>query len=149
MFFRRHKPIVHSFSSRLGDLTSAGFQTQALPDGRTLVTRKGVGAEITEGGEVDKVNVGRAGVLVGTELGQLTDVGYQKVFLTPSGKKVAARAEHLRGLHDFTQDLREALGQVSFYNQGLGTTNELHLYDRVEDRDGGVPKKPWERAAKA
>ena len=148
MFFRRQKAIVHSFSSRLSDLSNAGFQTQSLPNGRTLVTRKGVGAEITEGAEIDLVNVGRAGVLVGTELGQLTDVGYQKIFLTPSGKKVAARAEHLRGLHDFTEDLREALGQVSFYNQGLGTTNELHLYDRVENRDGGVPKRPWEHPGK-
>jgi hypothetical protein len=144
MFFRREKLKVHSFSDRLGDLSSAGFQTQSLPNGRTLVTRKGVGAEIADASEVDKVNVGRAGVLVGTELGQLTDVGYQKIFLTPSGKQVAARAEHLRGLHDFTEDLREALGQVSFYNQGLGSTNELHLYDRVENRDGGVPKRPWE-----
>ena len=144
MFFRREKQKVHSFSDRLGDLSSAGFQTQSLPNGRTLVTRQGVGAEITDAGETDKVNVGRAGVMVGTELGQLTDVGYQKIFLTPSGKKVAARAQHLRGLHDFTEDLREALGQVSFYNQGLGSTNELHLYDRVENRDGGVPKRPWE-----
>jgi hypothetical protein len=146
MFFRREKPKVHSFTSRLSDLASAGFETRQLPDGRTLVTRKGVGAEITEGAEVDKVNVGRAGVLVGSELGQLTDVGYQKVFLTPSGKKVAARAEHLHGLHNFTEDLREALGQVSFYNQGLGTTNELHLYDRVEHRDEAAPKKRvWEQ----
>ena len=144
MFFRREKLKVHSFSDRLGDLSSAGFQTQPLPNGRTLVTRQGVGAEITGAAEVDKVNVGRAGVMVGTELGQLTDVGYQKIFLTPSGKRVAARAEHLRGLHDFTEDLRETLGQVSFYNQGLGSTNELHLYDRVENRDGGVPKRPWE-----
>lgn len=146
MFFRREKPKVHSFSDRLSDLTSAGFQTQSLPNGRTLVTRKGVGAEITDGAEQNGVNVGRAGVLVNGELGQLTDVGYQKVFLTPSGKKVAARAEHLRGLHDFTEDLREALGQVSFYNQGLGSTNELHLYDRVADRDAGVPKRPWQRS---
>ena len=148
MFFRRQKQIVHSFTDRLSDLASAGFQSQVLPNGRTLVTRNGVGTEISESGETDKVNVLRSGVMVGSELGQLTDVGYQKIFLTPSGKKVAARAEHLRGLHNFTEDLRAALGQVSFYNQGLGTTNELHLYDRVEHRDAGEPKHAWERAAK-
>lgn len=145
MFFRREKPKVHSFSDRLSDLTSAGFQTQSQPNGRTLVTRKGVGAEITEGAEANQVSIGRAGVMINNELGQLTDVGYQKVFVTASGKKVAARAEHLRGLHDFTEDLREALGQTSFYNQGLGSTNEHHLYDRVESRDAGVPKRPWDR----
>jgi hypothetical protein len=149
MFFRREKLKISSFADHLSDLAAAGFQTQALSNGRTLVTRTGVGAEVTEGGEEGKVDVGRAGVLVNGELGQLTDVGYQKIFLTPSGKKVAARAEHLRGLHDFTEDLREALKQVSFYNQGLGTTNELHLYDRVENRDGGEPKHAWERTSAA
>jgi hypothetical protein len=147
MFFRREKPKIPTFSERLGDLTSAGFQAQPASNGRTLVTRKGLGAEISDAGE-GKVDAGRAGVMVGNELGLLTDVGYQKVFLTPSGKKVAARAEHLRALHDFTEDLRETVGLVSYYNQGLGTTNELHLYDRVEHRDEGVPKRAWERAAK-
>lgn len=146
MFFRREKPQVPTFSSRVSDLASAGFETKSLPNGRTLVTRKGVGAEISESSEPGKVEVGRAGVLVNGELGLVTDVGYQKVLLTPSGKKVAARAEHLRGLHDFTEDLREALGQVSYYNQGLGSTNELHLYDRVEHRDEAAPhKRPWEQ----
>ncbi|MBM3794734.1 MAG: hypothetical protein FJW31_11840 [Acidobacteria bacterium] len=146
MFFRREKIKAPSFSDRLGDLTGAGFQTQSIANGRTLVTRMGVGAEVTEGGEPGTVNVGKAGVIVSNELGQLTDVGYQKVFVTASGKKVAARAEHLRALHDFTEDLRETLGMTSLYNQGLGSTNELHLYDRVEDRDGGAPKRPWEHA---
>ena len=146
MFFRREKIKVPNFSDRLSDLSSAGFQTQSLPNGRTLVVRKGVGAEVTEGAEPGHVNVGRAGVMVSSELGQLTDVGYQKVFVTASGKKVAARAEHLRALHDFTEDMRETLGLTSLYNQGLGSTNEHHLYDRVEDRDGGAPKRPWEQA---
>ena len=71
MFFRRQKQIVHSFTDRLSDLASAGFQSQSLPNGRTLVTRNGVGTEISESGETDKVNVLRSGVMVGSELGQL------------------------------------------------------------------------------
>jgi hypothetical protein len=40
--------------------------------------------------------------------------------------------------------LKEALGLTSLYNEGLGTTSNAHLYDRVEDRDHGVPTRPWE-----
>lgn len=144
MFFRRVKPTVHSFSDRLSQLRDAGFQTDSLAGGKTIATRNGCGAELSEAGE-GLVEVGRAGVMVGKELGQLTDVGYQKVFTTPSGRQVAARAEHLKALHAFTEDLRETLGLTSFYNQSLGTTNELHLYDRVENRDAGEPHRPWER----
>ena len=38
-----------------------------------------------------------------------------------------------------------SLGLTSFYNQGLGTTNDQHLYDRVESRDAGVPARAWDK----
>jgi hypothetical protein len=50
----------------------------------------------------------------------------------------------LKALHEFEEDLREALGQESYYNQSLGTVSTFYLYDRVKDRDGGVPKRVWE-----
>ena len=90
------------------------------------------------------LEVDKPGVLIGNEIGVLVDAGYRRSWLTPSGVKAAATAEHLRLLHDFTEDLREALGLISVYNTSLGTVNELHLYDRVKDRDFGVPKRPWE-----
>jgi hypothetical protein len=86
-----------------------------------------------------------AGLALQGEVAELTDLGYQKIFLTAGGKSVPAVAEHLHGLHDFTEDLREAAGLTSLYNEGLGTTNEKHLYDRITARDSGHQPKPWQR----
>jgi hypothetical protein len=36
------------------------------------------------------------------------------------------------------------LGQESYYNESLGTVSTFYLYDRVKDRDRGVPKRVWE-----
>ena len=143
MFFRREKPKVYTFSERMSELRQAGFDVQDGP--KTRVSRKGCAADLSDAGD-GLVRVEQSGVLVGSEIGQLVDVGYQKTWQTPSGKRVAARAEHLKALHAFTEDLRETLGLTSFYNESLGTTNDLHLYDRVEDRDAGAHTKPWEHA---
>ncbi len=67
----------------------------------------------------------------GAEVARLVDGGFQKFWRTPAGKQAPALAEHLSELHSFLEDLREALGQVSYYHTSLGTTNDLHLYDRV------------------
>ena len=78
------------------------------------------------------------------EIGALVDGGFQKFFRTPSGKKKPALAEELKALHDFEEDAREALGKQSYYNESLGTVSTFYLYDRVKDRDRGVPKRVWE-----
>jgi len=87
---------------------------------------------------------GRAGILIGDQLAALVDGGFQKFFRTPSGKKKPATAEELKALHDFEEDVREAIGKDSYYNEGLGTVSTFYLYDRVKDRDKGVPKRIWE-----
>lgn len=132
MFFKREKPKVYTFSDRVSMAGQAGFQSKQT-GGKTVVSRNGCGAELSDGG--DAVHAGRVGIMIGEEIGLLTDIGFQKIFQTPSGKRIPALAEHLKALHNFTEDLREVLGLTSFYNQGLGTTNELHVYDRVEGRD--------------
>jgi hypothetical protein len=72
------------------------------------------------------------------------DGGYQKFFRTPHGVRVPATAEHLKALHDFEGDLMEALGEKSLYNTALGTVSTVYQYDRVKDRDRGVPKRAWD-----
>jgi hypothetical protein len=144
MFFRRQRVRVPSFDEHLQNLRSAGFETQ--PDGAmTKVTRNGY-ATVIEGIPDGKVRVGRVGLAVCNEIGVLIDAGYQKYFQTPTRKRVPALAEHLRALHDFSEDLKETLGLTSLYNESLGSVCGKHLYDRVEDRDHGVPKRPWEPA---
>jgi hypothetical protein len=95
-----------------------------------------------DGGSVTRA--GRAGIRMGDEIGALVDGGFQKFFRTPSGKSKPALAEELKALHDFEEDLKEALGQESLYNESLGTVSTFYLYDRVKDRDLGGPKRAWE-----
>jgi hypothetical protein len=143
MFFRRIKPEIKTFDQRVSALKSLGFNPESGPKGGYRVTRNGYAAEIaSDGGKNIKQ---RAGLLIGKEIGHLTSAGYQMFFRTDSGITRPARAEQLKALHDFTEDLREGLGETSLYNQGLGTTTESHLYDRVEDRDHGVPHRAWEK----
>ena len=144
MFFRREKPKVYTFQERIAILEKSGFKAEPEPGGGTRVSRQGCAAVLKDCAE-GKPEIVHAGVLIGKEIGLLVDVGYQKIWQTPSGKREAAQAAHLKALHAFTEDLRESLDLTSLYNEGLGTTNDLHLYDRVEDRDFTHHKAAWER----
>ena len=144
MFFRREKPRKLSFDDYLQRLRECGFDVTTMGSGKARVARRGCAAVIEDQPAAEHPRVHQAGILVGEEIALLVDAGYQKFFLTPSGRKVPALASHLRSLHDFQEDLKEALGLTSLYNEGLGTTSNAHLYDRVEDRDHGVPTRPWE-----
>ena len=74
----------------------------------------------------------------------LIDGGFQKFFRAPKGHRIPATADQLKALHDFEEDVKESLGMTSLYNESLGTTSTLYQYDRVKDRDRGVPKRVWE-----
>jgi hypothetical protein len=121
----------------------AGFAVTPLTGGAVRVSRGECAADLRESkGSVE--GEGRAGIQIGTEIGALVDGGFQKFFQTPSGRKIPAQADQLKALHAFEEDLKEALGQESYYNESLGTVSTYYLYDRVKDRDCGVPKRAWE-----
>lgn len=143
MFFRRERPKTTNFAERLDKLRQAGFAVASLPEGAVRVSRGDCAVDLREeGGAVRAVSP--AGVLMGDEIGALVDGGFQKFFRTPTGKKKPALAEELKAIHEFEEDLTEALGKESYYNQSLGTVSTFYLYDRVKDRDRGVPKRAWE-----
>jgi len=144
MFFRRDKVMPSTFEDRIGNLKQYGFQSVVQSPGVARVKRDGYAA-IVEGVGGGKVKIGKAGVLVGDEIGELVNLGYQMIVRTPSGVELPALATHLKKLHDFDEDLREGLGLTSLYNLSLGTTTDEHLYDRVVDRDKGVAPRPWEK----
>jgi hypothetical protein len=144
MFFRREVPHLSSFDEIIGNLKKLGFSTAPEPSGGVRVTRKGFGAVVKDAGK-GKVDLTKAGVLVGNEIAHLVNGGYQMFLATPSGKQVPARAPQLTGLHAFDEDLREGLGLTSLYNLSLGTTSEAHLYDRVTNRDQPHGPRPWEK----
>ena len=146
MFFRRAITKKLSFEDHLSNARKAGFQTTTAPAG-TRVERQGV-ACVMKAGEGDiPVVTERAGVIMGQEIGGLTDGGYQKFFLSPLGRRKPAQAEDLKAIHNFQEDLREALGLTSLYNESLGTVSNKYLYDRVEGRDQAPHHKPWDSAA--
>ena len=143
MFFRRERPKSLTFQERLENLRRAGFTVTPLADGAVRVSRDGLALDLREeDGSVR--SLGGSGGLIGDQIGVLVDGGYQKFFRTSSGVKRPALAGELKALHDFDEDLKEELGEESYYNESLGTVSTYYLYDRVKDRDGGVPRRVWE-----
>jgi hypothetical protein len=144
MFFRRKRAAEPTFSERLENVKSLGFAVSQTPAGPVRISRDGCAVELAAGDATDVRITNRAGVLMGAEIGVLVDGGFQKFFRTPTGKRKPATAEELTALHDFDEDLKEGLGVQSYYNESLGTVSTFYLYDRVKDRDTGVPKRAWE-----
>jgi len=88
------------------------------------------------------------GYLINGEISKLVDQGYQKILKT-SKAVYPATADHLKALHEFSEELKEGVGGVSLYNESLGTVSESYMYDRVRDRDlpqTERPKRPWQQA---
>lgn len=143
MFFRRQQPKNPTFSERIDNLRRAGFTVNPGPNGLTRVSRGDFAVDLKEENGSARV-AGRAGIVFCGELAWLVDGGFQKFFRTAGGKQKPALADELKGLHEFEEDVKEALGQDSYYNESLGTVSTYYLYDRVQDRDRGVPKRVWE-----
>jgi hypothetical protein len=143
MFFRRERPKVPTAQERLDQLKARGFTVLQSAGGGFRITRGACAVDLTQT-EGNLQIAERPGILLGGEIARLVDAGYQKIFRAASGKTKPALAEDLRALHDFEEDLKEALGQTSLYNESLGTVSTFYLYDRVQDRDRGVPKRAWE-----
>jgi hypothetical protein len=143
MFFRRETPKTPTFADRLDALRAGGFTVAGAQGGIVRVTRGECAIDLRDDNGIPRP-VAPAGIVIGEETGALIDGGYQKFFRTPSGVKRPALAEQLKALHEFEEDLREGLGLQSLYNESLGTVSTFYLYDRVKDRDKGVPKRVWD-----
>jgi hypothetical protein len=117
------------------DVSKAG--AKRVP-GAFQVRKYGCAAEIapapagTFGGPVQIIT--RPGWLLGGEISRLLDRGYQK-FLKTSRLEIPATADHLRAIHEFSEELKEAAGAMSLYNESLGTTSDVYQYDRVKGRE--------------
>ena len=86
------------------------------------------------------------GYLINGEISKLVDHGYQKVLKTTKAE-YPATADHLKALHQFTDELKEGTGAISLYNEGLGTVSESYMYDRIGGRDlpeAERPQRPWQ-----
>ena len=80
-------------------------------------------------------------ILLHGQFTRLWDAGYQKFLLTDDGKKFPATADQLLRMRRFNEELRTALGVPTYYNEALGSTSSVTVYDRVAGRLGDVPDR--------
>jgi len=98
------------------------------------VRKYGCAAEIAAAADGTVMVTKRPGWLLGGEIARLVDKGYQK-FLKTTKLEIPATADHLRAIHEFSEELKEAAGATSLYNESLGTTSDKYVYDRVKGRE--------------
>ena len=137
----------------LDALRAQGFEVtpfSAVPNGMQ-VAKNGVAAVIVPGETNPKWDDGgqklavSPGILVRGEIARLLDRGYQK-FIRTSKFELPATAPQLHAIQDFTEQLNRITGALGLYNEALGTTSDVYLYDRVRGREADKPKPggPWE-----
>jgi hypothetical protein len=139
-----------TYEDALNWLREHGFDLLEAPGtaGRVFLKKYNVSAAIQKNGSDGVKIFAYPGYLVGTQISKLVNKGYQQ-FLKTSKTEIPATADHLKALHAFSEELKEALGLPSLYNESLGTVSESYQYDRIVDRD--TPKaerkrRPWEVA---
>ena len=142
-----------TWDEALSWLREHGFDLLEAPGTQSRVFLKKLGCSCAiEKSGADGVKIfAYPGYLVSGEIAKLINKGYQQFFKT-SKTEIAATADHLKALHQFSEELKEALGLPSLYNESLGTTSTSYQYDRVEDRDKAQPerpKRPWEKVGAA
>ena len=143
------KVAERTFEDAVQWLRDHGFDLIEAPgtQGRVFLKKYNVSAAIQKDG-ADGVKIfAYPGYLISGEISKLINRGYQQVLKT-SKTEVAATADHLQALQQFSEELKEALGLPSLYNESLGTVSEAYQYDRIVDRDkpsADRKKRPWDR----
>jgi len=142
-----------SYEDAVNWLRSHEFDLIEAPgtQGRVFARKYNVSAAIQKTDDGGAKIFAYPGYLVGAEISKLVNKGYQQ-FLKTTKTEVPATADHLKALHQYSEELKEALGAPSLYNESLGTVSESYQYDRIKDRDKPEvdrPKRPWQEKAKA
>jgi len=129
------KTLKRSFNEVLAELGTQRFDVAPAVgrQGAVRVSKYGVAAEITDGRGGSVLLVQKPGWVLNAEISRLVDRGFQK-FLKTSKLEIPATADKLRAIHDFQQELDLASGETVLYNEAMGTTSDVYLYDRVAGR---------------
>ena len=130
---RSFNDVLSALGSQRFDVAPAHEGAKRTP-GAFQVRKYGCAAEIADAGDGTVLMLARPGYLLGGEISRLLDRGYQK-FLKTSKLEIPATAEHLRAIHEFSEELKQATGSASLYNESLGTTSDVYQYDRVKGRE--------------
>src|SRR5690349_16657342 len=112
---------------------------------RVFVKKYNCSAAIEKTAEGEVKVFAYPGYLIGSEIAKLVNKGYQQVLKTTK-TEIAATADHLKVLQQFSEELKEGLGLPSLYNESLGTVSESYHYDRLNGRESAEKKpRPWEK----
>ena len=129
---RSFNEVLSLLGSQRFDVAPAHEGSKRTP-GAVQVRKYGCAAEIAEAPDGTVEILARPGLLLNGEISRLLDRGYQKFFKS-SKLEIPATADHLRAIHEFSEELKEATGATSLYNEALGTTSDVYNYDRVKGR---------------
>ncbi|MGD0648072.1 MAG: hypothetical protein ABR971_08765 [Acidobacteriaceae bacterium] len=132
---------IPTFDEVLATLGNEKFDVSPATEGSNRsagayrVSKDGCAAEIAASPEKGSPTrlLTKGGWVLGGEIARLVDRGYQKFFKT-SKLEIPATADHLRALHSFDEQLKEAVGSMVLYNEALGTTSDRYDYDRIKGR---------------
>jgi hypothetical protein len=113
----------------------------AVTDGM-LVTKYGAGAVLVAAADkaAPVAYAVHPGVLVGGQVARLLDRGHQK-FIKTNKLELPATAIQLHAIHRFSEELKQLTGDIDLYNESLGTTSDVYLYDRLKGREA-VQQRP-------
>jgi hypothetical protein len=129
------------FEARLLEaLPGAGFIVSST-GGVARVEKYGCGAEFRRTSDDRYLMTISPTLLLNGQFVRLWDAGYQKFFLTDDGRKFPAAADQLLRMRRFNEELRTALGIPTYYNEALGSTSQVTVYDRVKGRVGDDPDR--------
>lgn len=136
-----------SYDEVLNQLKDLQFDVHEVPGvaGRVQVSKNGCAAILGPDPKGGVALYHKPGLLMGNEIAILLDRGFQKFFKT-SKFEMAATADHLKAEHSFAEALDEVIGEVSLYNESLGSVSDEYMYDRLKGRDTDAPAKgraPW------
>ena len=128
------KARIPNFDQTLDALRAHGFDVAPCAEvaGGVLVSKHGAGAVLTAAAPV--AFAVSPGVLLGGRVARLLDRGHQK-FIKTQQLEIPATASHLHAIHQFSEELKLLTGDIDLYNESLGTTSDVYLYDRLKGRE--------------
>lgn len=124
----------------LDALPGAGFVVNST-GGVMRVEKYGCGAEFRRTQDERYHMTVLPTILLDGQFTRLWDAGYQKFLLTDDGEKSPANADQLLRLRQFNEELKTAIGVPTYYNEALGSTSSVTVYDRLAGRPGEDPDR--------
>ena len=124
--------------SQIEGLSAKGFLVRSS-GGVVRIEKYGCGAELRKSPQGQYQMTVIPSIMHQGHFAHLWDAGYQKFLLTHDGHKIPIRVSQLDDLRRFNEELRTALGVVTYYNEAIGSTCQYSVYDRVKGRAGDVP----------